>query len=87
MANISALTVGKGEPPARAEAPANTRKAPRDKPARNKPLQVQVPEEVFRAFSAEAGREFDFQHGAKSQLFLRMWDAYVKTRGGAGMEP
>ena len=83
MANISALKAGKGEPPPRAEAPANTRKSPRDKPARNKPLQVQVPEEVFRAFSAEAGREFDFQHGAKSQLFLRMWDAYVKERARA----
>ena len=83
MANIAALKGGKGEPPARAEAPANTRKAPRDKPAPNRPLQVQVPEDVFRAFSAEAGREFDFQHGAKSQLFLRMWQSYVEARGNA----
>ena len=81
MADIAALKGGKGEPPTRAQAPANTRKASRDKPAPNRPLQVQVPEDVFRAFSAEAGREFDFQHGAKSQLFLRMWQSYVEARG------
>ena len=85
MANIAALKKGKGEPPTRAEAPANTRKPPRDKPVRNKPLQVQVPEDVFRAFSAEAAEEFDFQHGAKSQLFLRMWHAYAKERGRAAV--
>jgi hypothetical protein len=35
-----------------------------------------VPPEVFEAFSARAGEEFGFSKGAKSQLFLAMWEAY-----------
>ncbi|MBO0906291.1 hypothetical protein [Jiella sonneratiae] len=81
MADITALkSKGKGQPPARSEAPANTKNLPRDKAVKNRPLQVQVPEDVFLAFSAEAGQQFDFQHGAKSQLFLRMWEAYQNAK-------
>jgi len=35
-----------------------------------------VPPEVFEAFSQRAGEAFGFNKGAKSQLFLAMWDAY-----------
>lgn len=79
MANISALKTpvpSKGEPPQRAEAPQNIKVPPRDKKEANKPLQVQVPESVFESFSEEAGRVFGFTHGAKSRLFLQMWEAY-----------
>jgi hypothetical protein len=27
-------------------------------------------------FSEQAGREFGFSHGAKKQMFLKMWEAY-----------
>lgn len=41
-----------------------------------RPLEVHVPETVFFEFSKQAGREFGFTHGAKKQLFLKMWKAY-----------
>ena len=41
-----------------------------------RPLQVRVPVSVFEEFSETAGREFGFSHGAKKQLFLKMWKAY-----------
>lgn len=43
---------------------------------RQRPLQVRVPESTFIEFSEMAGREFGFTHGAKKQLFLKMWKAY-----------
>lgn len=85
MADISTLKAlkpsAKGEPPARAEAPRNTQNAPREKKEANKPLQVQVPESLFEAFGEEAGREFGFTHGAKSRLFIRMWEVYRERKG------
>ena len=47
---------------------------------RQRPLQVRIPESVFAEFSERAGREYGFTHGAKKQLFLKMWDAY-KAQG------
>jgi len=41
-----------------------------------RPLQVRIPVSVFEEFSETAGREFGFTHGAKKQLFLKMWKAY-----------
>jgi hypothetical protein len=41
-----------------------------------RPLQVRIPASVFADFSETAGREFGFTHGAKKQLFLKMWKAY-----------
>jgi hypothetical protein len=41
-----------------------------------RPLQVRIPVHVFEEFSETAGREFGFSHGAKKQLFLKMWQAY-----------
>ena len=43
-----------------------------------RPLQLRVPQSVFEGFSERAGREFGFTHGAKKQLFLKMWKAYEK---------
>lgn len=42
-----------------------------------RPIQVRVPASVFAEFSERAGREFGFTHGAKKQLFLKMWKAYM----------
>ena len=39
-----------------------------------------VPPDVFDAFSARAGEEFGFTKGAKSRLFLAMWEAYRSTQ-------
>lgn len=41
-----------------------------------KPIQFRVPEHVFEAFSEQAGHEFGFSKGAKSQLFLKLWTEY-----------
>lgn len=41
-----------------------------------RPLQVRIPKSVFEEFSECAGREFGFIHGAKKQMFLKMWKAY-----------
>ena len=75
--NIAKLKGSKGSPPAADATPdviaENPRKA--DK-APLRPLQVRVPEHVFMDFSEQAGREFGFTHGAKKQLFLKMWEAY-----------
>jgi hypothetical protein len=74
MANTSILK--KGAPPAREKAQNVIQADPRRSEAKNKPLQVMVPPEVFEAFGARAGEEFGFSKGAKSQLFLAMWEAY-----------
>jgi hypothetical protein len=75
--NLSKLKSSKGAPPPAddtedviATNPRNDDKVPL------RPLQVRVPETVFAEFSEQAGREFGFTHGAKKQLFLRMWQAY-----------
>ena len=66
----------KGAPP-QAEAAADVIAAnPRKEEVVQRPLQVRIPESVFEEFSERAGREFGFTHGAKKQLFLRMWEAY-----------
>lgn len=74
MANTSMLK--KGAPPPREKAANVIQADPRPSEGKNKPLQVQVPQEVFEAFSARAGEEFGYSKGAKSQLFLAMWEAY-----------
>lgn len=74
MANTSALK--KGAPPQREKATNVIKADPRPAEGKNKPLQVMVPPSIFEAFSARAGEEFGFSKGAKSQLFLAMWEAY-----------
>ena len=37
-----------------------------------------IPAEVYEAFSRRAGEEFGFAGGAKTKLFLAMWEAYAK---------
>ena len=76
--NLSKLKgSGKGAPPPVEEAENVIEANPRDDDkAPLRPLQVRVPESVFIEFSEQAGREFGFTHGAKKQLFLKMWKAY-----------
>ena len=74
MANTSMLK--KGAPPPREKAQNVIQADPRPSEGKNKPLQVMVPPEVFEAFSARAGEEFGYSKGAKSQLFLAIWEAY-----------
>ncbi|MCA9834113.1 MAG: hypothetical protein KC435_09215 [Thermomicrobiales bacterium] len=75
--NLSKLKSAKGTPPPAEETEdvivANNR---HDEKVPLRPLQVRVPETVFIEFSEQAGREFGFTHGAKKQLFLKMWKAY-----------
>lgn len=74
MANTSLLK--KGAPPPREKATNIIEADPRKSEAKNKPLQVMIPPEVFDAFSARAGETFGFSKGSKSQLFMAMWESY-----------
>lgn len=75
--DLAKLKRGKGTPPPADDAPdviAENRRSDEAEPLR--PLQVRVPASIFADFSETAGREFGFTHGAKKQLFLKMWKAY-----------
>jgi len=74
--NLAKLTKGKGSPPPADGAPDVISTDPRPEKAELRPLQVRIPVQVFEEFSEQAGREFGFTHGAKKQLFLKMWQAY-----------
>lgn len=79
--NLAKLKRGKGAPPPAEDAPdviAENARAEEKEPLR--PLQVRIPASVFAEFSETAGREFGFTHGAKKQLFLKMWKAYKAQR-------
>lgn len=74
MTNTSMLK--KGSPPARETVSNLMNRDPRPSEEKNRPLQVQVTQEIFEAFSAKAGAEFGYSKGAKSRLFLEMWQVY-----------
>ena len=91
MADTS--TLRKGMPPAKAPAQAPARKGapprretarsviaadPRAAEIRKQPLQVKIPADVHAAFSARAGEEFGHTGGAKTKLFMAMWEAYSR---------
>lgn len=77
LARLRGRAGGKGAPPP-AEGAADVTADPRATAAKaeQRPLQVRVPRAVFEEFSERAGREFGFTHGAKKQLFLKIWAAY-----------
>lgn len=74
--NIARLKSGKGAPPPADETPDVIAEDTRPEKEELRPLQVRVPKSVFEEFSEQAGREYGFSHGAKKQLFLKMWKAY-----------
>ena len=74
--NIAKLKSGKGTPPPVDETPDVITIDTRDAKEPLRPLQVRIPQSIFEEFSERAGREFGFSHGAKKQLFLKMWKAY-----------
>jgi len=74
--NLAKLKRGKGAPPPAEETPDVIATDTRDEKEPLRPLQVRIPTSVFEEFSERAGREFGFSHGAKKQLFLRIWEAY-----------
>jgi hypothetical protein len=81
MADIAKLKRGgKGAPPPATEAPRNTERPAREKGEAQLPLQFRVPESTFEAFSREAGEMFGFKKGAKSELFMRMWEIYQRNK-------
>jgi len=74
--NITKLKSNKGAPPVADAAPEVILEDTRAEKVAERPLQVRVPVTVFEEFSEQAGREYGFSHGAKKQLFLKMWKAY-----------
>lgn len=79
MAKIEKLKTGKdqGPPPPKA-GPGNLDRVPREKTEATRPLQFKVPESAFETFSAQAGKEFGWTKGAKSKLFLKLWEQYMQ---------
>ena len=74
--NLAKLRKGKGAPPAADTTSDVIIGDSRSGKAPLRPLQVRIPAQVFEEFSETAGREFGFTHGAKKQLFLKMWELY-----------
>ena len=74
--NIAKLKGSKGSPPAAETVSDEIIEDTRGEKVSQRPIQVRVPDAVFREFSEQAGREFGFTHGSKKQLFLKMWKAY-----------
>jgi ABC-type microcin C transport system permease subunit YejB len=79
--NIAKLkTSGKGAPPAADFAADVIRADERSDDATMMSIQFRVPKSVFAEFSEQAGREFGFNKGSKSQLFLKMWADYMAKK-------
>lgn len=74
--NIAKLKSGKGAPPPADDTLDVIAEDTRGEKVALRPIQVRVPVTVFEEFSEQAGREYGFSHGAKKQLFLKMWKAY-----------
>lgn len=74
--NITKLKSSKGAPPPAEAASDVIADDTRGEKVAQRPIQVRVPVTVFEEFSEQAGREYGFSHGAKKQLFLKMWEAY-----------
>ena len=76
--NITRLKKGaKGAPPEADDTESLLGDEPR---APERSLQVRIPEDVFVEFSAMAGRDFGYRHGAKKRMFLKVWEAYKAGR-------
>jgi hypothetical protein len=63
-------------PPSMDEASSITHEPARDKPEEITHLQFRVPVSIADEFAAMALRDIGRSHGAKSKLFLRMFQAY-----------
>jgi len=74
--NIAKLKSGKGAPPPADQALDVIADDKRAETVELRPLQVRIPKAIFEDFSERAGKEYGFSHGAKKQLFLKMWKAY-----------
>ena len=74
--NIAKLKSSKGAPPVADATPDVISEDTRAEKVVLKPLQVRIPKAIFEEFSEQAGREYGFSHGAKKQLFLKMWKDY-----------
>lgn len=80
MVDLSKLKGGKGAPPSAETVPDVIQADQREKSVQMVAIQFRVPPSVFAEFSETAGKEFGFTKGAKSNLFLKMWAEYKKTR-------
>ena len=74
--DIRKLKGGKGTPPSVDQAPDVIAGDSRNELETTRPLQFRIPASVFYEFSERAAQEGGFTHGAKKQLFLKMWHAY-----------
>ena len=71
----------KGAPPSAATAPDILADPREDAEAEEtRPLQFRLPASVVHEFNRLAAIEGNYSHGAKKQLFLRMWDNYRQKR-------
>ena len=69
----------KGSPPT-AAAVSDVLADQRGRAEETRPLQFRLPASVVHEFNRLAAVEGDYSHGAKKQLFLRMWESYRRGR-------
>jgi hypothetical protein len=77
MANLGRLktkAANKGTPPQATNR--NLKTQPREKPVPTRKIEFSVPETVFDDFSEASFKRFGFKKGAKSKLFLAMWEEF-----------
>jgi len=73
-------SAGKGEPPKRSRKKPVITENTRADDVGTKGIQFMVPPHVIEAFGREAGEVFGFTKGAKSQLFLKLWEDYNASK-------
>ncbi len=82
--NLSALgkpkAAQKGEPPKRNKKKSVINEDTRPEVEKAKGIQFMIPPSVIDEFGREAGEVFGFTKGAKSKMFLKLWEDYKNSR-------
>lgn len=84
MADISKLKTqaDKGAPPPPQRRNDNLKRPTRGPTRAKAKIEFSVPSELRDEFALEAGRRFGFKKGAKSDLFIALWDEYKRRITG-----
>lgn len=82
IAKLKTKAAGKGSPPAPEMTNGNLKKPLREVPTKKAKIEFSVPEYILDEFAQEAGQRFGFKKGAKSDLFIAMWEEYQSRKSG-----
>lgn len=82
--NIAALgkpkSAQKGEPPKRTKSAPVIKTDTRPSQEKGKGIQFMIPPSVIDDFGREAGENFGFTKGSKSQMFLKLFEFYNQNK-------